>query len=1220
MTNRWLIAAWVLVAACLGGCPAPATTRPAPSPEPGADAKAPLPDKALQPLADLKPVVSRPANAPGANFLGDQVRKIVEDAEAKINRREYVEALPALQQAIRIEPKNPRIHRALGLAYSGMGSTGQAREHLTVAIEQGPDDLTAQLVLGRLAAAEHKTDQAIAFLRTGLACTQAAPEEPRAAEALVLLGRMLEEQGRYQAALDCYEQFAAWADLHGRAYASRPLLKPLVLDAERLMTMRGGVLMALRRYDQAIPLLEGAHRRNRSEPAPAGLLMRALITVGKFPEAEKLLVSLANERGQEKALPTMAQWLCVASGDRAMPRRVWDAVSSAKASGADVLAPALANAARRLEDYDQARAILESADKSKPGNAAAARMLADLFVHEKKWDQALRVLAGALAADPAGAGPIAAAVADVARGGAGDDPTVALRPMPAGFEKDFAASAAKDATPAKAALCYVAGHLAKHRGQLGPALDLFKQALAADKAFLPAYDALAGEYLLAKQYDQAEKLVAQLRQADPAGYFGEYLAGRIAMARGWVHSAVAPLALAQQRNEKHRPTLVLLAKAYDQVGRHADAEAAADHALALDADDPPFCQWYFDRALANKQFRRAGAVAELVAAQRPNESVGPLMQAEVLLRQGDTAQAAGTLESLAGRFPPSFRGRLLGVEVRLGQPDWMLPKALYDQAVKDLREAVAKASPADPVRRGQLVLARLLSRGGRAAEACEVWSALQAGEPLAPDDARMYAASLVLAGKDEDAAKALADLVLQDKGDDATRHLLLEVLLKLHRTDAAVRVALSWQERATKEHDPKALAALDTALAACRKAKQHEPALKLLDRLMEDEDDEEKLALFRGAKVDFLHLAGRDADALQAAEGWIASTAPNRGATVLAVTEALIEARLFAGAHGIFDKAIANALPSGQNSPAVTYLRSGKGMIYRAAKDVQGGEAFCRDWEKASDQARPLARQMLIDILLEAEQYDKAAALLTEWLAASAPASGPVPSPEDRDAMVAGRPVFAAFCRRQLVFTLRRQGKLAQAAEKTNEFLAADPADIQLLLELSLIQTDLGKPAESARTLEKARELNPDSGALANNLGYQYADMGVNLARAEELIRQALADRPALHIEDSLGWVFYKQGRLREAGALFQQLLPRIAAGAMEQSSVVYDHAGDVYYRLGWKDLAAENWAKAMDLADQDKTPTAEVRAIKAATARKLAALKASAPAVVAPLGEGVKE
>ncbi|MCY2925723.1 MAG: tetratricopeptide repeat protein [Planctomycetota bacterium] len=208
MAKARFIAAWVL-AGCLAGCGVPATTRPASSPDRATGATAPaLPGKALERLADLKPAIARPTNAPGANFVGDQARRDVEDAEAKIKLRQYAEALPALQQAIRIEPRNPRIHRALGLAYSGMGSTGKAREHLTVAIEQGPDDLTAQLILGRLAAAEHKVDQAVTFLRTGLACTQAAPEEPRAAEALVLLGRMLEEQGRFQAALDCYEQFA----------------------------------------------------------------------------------------------------------------------------------------------------------------------------------------------------------------------------------------------------------------------------------------------------------------------------------------------------------------------------------------------------------------------------------------------------------------------------------------------------------------------------------------------------------------------------------------------------------------------------------------------------------------------------------------------------------------------------------------------------------------------------------------------------------------------------------------------------------------------------------------------------------------------------------------------------------------------------------------------------------------------------------------------------
>ncbi|MCY2925725.1 MAG: hypothetical protein NT031_09845, partial [Planctomycetota bacterium] len=168
--------------------------------------------------------------------------------------------------------------------------------------------------------------------------------------------------------------------------------------------------------------------------------------------------------------------------------------------------------------------------------------------------------------------------------------------------------------------------------------------------------------------------------------------------------------------------------------------------------------------------------------------------------------------------------------------------------------------------------------------------------------------------------------------------------------------------------------------------------------------------------------------------------------------------------------------------------------------------------------------------------------------------------------------------------------------------------------------SELGKHAEATKALAKAIQLEPESGALANNLGYQYAQSGVNLAKAEAMVRQSLAERPAPHVQDSLGWVFYKQGRLREAGALFEELLVRIAAEGMEQSCVVYDHAGDTYYRLGWKDRAAASWAKAVELADQDKKPVTEVRTTRAAAAGKLAAMKSSATVPVAPLGEGVKE
>ena len=66
---------------------------------------------------------------------------------------------------------------------------------------------------------------------------------------------------------------------------------------------------------------------------------------------------------------------------------------------------------------------------------------------------------------------------------------------------------------------------------------------------------------------------------------------------------------------------------------------------------------------------------------------------------------------------------------------------------------------------------------------------------------------------------------------------------------------------------------------------------------------------------------------------------------------------------------------------------------------------------------------------------------------------------------------------------------------------------------------------------------------------------------------------------------------------------------------VIYDHAGDVYYRLGWHDRAVAFWTKAVKLAEADKSSTREVRDLLAKTPAKIRAVREGRPANVAPLG-----
>ncbi|MDP2357489.1 MAG: tetratricopeptide repeat protein [Beijerinckiaceae bacterium] len=109
---------------------------------------------------------------------------------------------------------------------------------------------------------------------------------------------------------------------------------------------------------------------------------------------------------------------------------------------------------------------------------------------------------------------------------------------------------------------------------------------------------------------------------------------------------------------------------------------------------------------------------------------------------------------------------------------------------------------------------------------------------------------------------------------------------------------------------------------------------------------------------------------------------------------------------------------------------------------------------------------------------------------------------------------------------------------------------------------------------KKALELNPDQPQVLNYLAYTWADQGVNLEEAREMLEKAtkLASRDG-HIIDSLGWVYYRLGRYEDAVRELERAIVMTPAEA-----VVNEHLGDVYWKLGRKREAVFKWGHALAL------------------------------------------
>ena len=65
--------------------------------------------------------------------------------------------------------------------------------------------------------------------------------------------------------------------------------------------------------------------------------------------------------------------------------------------------------------------------------------------------------------------------------------------------------------------------------------------------------------------------------------------------------------------------------------------------------------------------------------------------------------------------------------------------------------------------------------------------------------------------------------------------------------------------------------------------------------------------------------------------------------------------------------------------------------------------------------------------------------------------------------------------------------------------------------------------------MKKALELFPDQPLVLNYLGYSWVDQGIHLDEGMRMIRRAVEQRADDgYIVDSLGWAYYRHGRLRE--------------------------------------------------------------------------------------------
>ncbi len=158
---------------------------------------------------------------------------------------------------------------------------------------------------------------------------------------------------------------------------------------------------------------------------------------------------------------------------------------------------------------------------------------------------------------------------------------------------------------------------------------------------------------------------------------------------------------------------------------------------------------------------------------------------------------------------------------------------------------------------------------------------------------------------------------------------------------------------------------------------------------------------------------------------------------------------------------------------------------------------------------------------------------------------------------------------------LEQDGELDEAYSIYTEALSEPSGDIApILYARALLAERIGNISQAAADFEALLDQEPENPVLLNAYGYTLAENNLKLDKALEYILKAYAlepDNPAIH--DSLGWVYYRLGRMDEAEKWLRK-----AFSSFEDPEVAA-HFGEVLWVQGKRDEAREVWQKAMELS-----------------------------------------
>jgi len=149
------------------------------------------------------------------------------------------------------------------------------------------------------------------------------------------------------------------------------------------------------------------------------------------------------------------------------------------------------------------------------------------------------------------------------------------------------------------------------------------------------------------------------------------------------------------------------------------------------------------------------------------------------------------------------------------------------------------------------------------------------------------------------------------------------------------------------------------------------------------------------------------------------------------------------------------------------------------------------------------------------------------------------------------------------------------------------PKNTTLLFKLGAVLDTAGQRQQSIETMKTVIRLDPKHASALNYLGYTYAEMGIHLDQALELVQRALEIRPEDgYITDSLGWIYFKKQAYDKAVFYLEK-----AVELSDYETVIAAHLAEAYLKTGQQKKAVAMYKKALENARQDQKK--EIQKIK---------------------------